>query len=175
MIEFRKRIEDLYKDKFGQLVSLILQRFRSLSVAAAEDIVQEAFTDAAVLWPKQGIPGNPSGWLYQICKNKSINLLKKTLREQDLSFANTVAAAVEEISDDGFKDAQLLMLLACCHPHLTPKTQVTLALKYVANLKVENIALPLGTSLDAVEKMLYRARQKIKDESLSLSGNDKSY
>src|SRR5258706_11612926 len=174
MIEVRKHIEDLYKDKFGQLVSLILQRFRSLSIAAAEDIVQETFTEAAVLWPKQGMPENPSGWLYQICKNKSINLLKKTLKVEDLSLANTVPAAFEELCDPGFKDAKLLMLLACCHPHLTPKTQVTLALKYAANLKVENIALQLGVSLDSVEKMLYRARQKIKDEALILSGKNEN-
>ena len=50
------------------------------------------------------------------------------------------------------------------------ETQVALALKYVANLKVENIAVQLGVSLDAVEKMLYRARQKIKGEALILSG-----
>src|SRR5260221_1332573 len=175
MIDVRKLIESLYKDKFGQLISLILQRFRSLSVAAAEDIVQETFTEAAVLWPKQGMPENPSGWLYQNCKNKSINLLKKTSKAEDLSLANTVAEAAEEISDHGFKDAQLLMLLACCHPHLTPKTQVTLALKYAANLKVENIALQLGASLDAVEKMLYRARQRIRDEALILSSKYEGY
>jgi RNA polymerase sigma-70 factor (ECF subfamily) len=61
------------------------------------------------------------------------------------------------------------MLMACCHPHLTPKTQIVLALKYVANLKVENIALLFGAEPDAIEKMLYRARQKIKSESLILS------
>jgi predicted RNA polymerase sigma factor len=44
-----------------------------------------------------------------------------------------------------------------------------LALKYVFNLKVENIAQQLGAEPDAIEKMLYRARQKIKSESLVLS------
>jgi predicted RNA polymerase sigma factor len=50
-----------------------------------------------------------------------------------------------------------------------------LALKYVANLKVENIALQLGTELDSIEKMLYRARQKIKSEALVLSTNADVY
>jgi len=169
MNEFDKRIEILYKERFGQLISLMLQRFRQMPIDWAEDIVQEAFTAAAVHWPKAGIPENPSGWLYQTCKNKSINLLKKNSKTADLSLANTVSVAAEEISEDGFKDAQLRMLMACCHPHLTPKTQIILALKYVANLKVENIALLLGAEPDAIEKMLYRARQKIKNESLILS------
>jgi RNA polymerase sigma factor (sigma-70 family) len=171
MNEFEKRIEILYKERFGQLISLILQRFRHLPIESAEDIVQETFTAAAVHWPKTGMPENPSGWLYATCKNKSINLLKKIAKTADLSLAKTVSVAVDEISEDGFKDAQLRMLMACCHPHLTPKTQVVLALKYVANLKVENIALQFGAEPDAIEKMLYRARQKIKSESLILSTN----
>jgi RNA polymerase sigma factor (sigma-70 family) len=175
MNEVEKCIEEIYKDKFGQLISLMLQRFRSLSIKSAEDIVQETFADAALYWPKQGIPENPAGWLYQTCKNKSINLLKKNAKTTDLSLAKTVSIDAEEIAEHGFKDAQLLMLMACCHPHLTPKTQVVLALKYVANLKVENIALQLGAELDAIEKMLYRARQKIKSEALILSTNGDAY
>ncbi|HZX74709.1 MAG TPA: sigma-70 family RNA polymerase sigma factor [Cyclobacteriaceae bacterium] len=164
-----KDIEVIYKDKFGQLISLILQRYRDLSIESAEDIVQEAFADAALLWPKQGVPGNPAGWLYQVCKNKSINLLKRNSKTGDLTLAKTITIDAEEISEHGFKDAQLLMLIACCHPDITPKTQVVLALKYVANLKVEKIALQFGAELDAIEKMLYRARQKIRSKSLSLS------
>jgi RNA polymerase sigma factor (sigma-70 family) len=175
MNEVGKRIEVIYKDKFGQLISLILQRFRSLSIESAEDIVQESFAGAAALWPKQGVPENPAGWLYQVCKNKSINLLKRNAKTGDLSLARTVSVAAEEISEHGFKDAQVLMLMACCHPDITPKTQVALALKYVANLKVENIALQLGVELDAIEKMLYRARQKIRSKSLSLSANPNGY
>src|ERR1700733_886582 len=169
MNECDKRIEILYKERFGQLISLLLQRFRQLPIDWAEDIVQETFTAAAIHWSKTGVPENPSGWLYQTCKNKSINLLKKNSKTADLSLAKTMSVAADEISEDGFKDAQLRMLMACCHPHLTPKTQIVLALKYVFNLKVENIALQFGAEPDAIEKMLYRARQKIKSESLILS------
>jgi len=169
MNECDRRIEILYKERFGQLISLILQRFRHMPIDWAEDIVQEAFTAAALNWPKTGMPENPSGWLYQTSKNKSINLLKKNSKTSDLSMAETVPLAADEISEDGFKDAQLRMLMACCHPHLTPKTQIVLALKYVFNLKIENIALQFGAEPDAIEKMLYRARQKIKSGSLILS------
>src|SRR5579859_1100483 len=113
MTEVEKQIEALYKDKYGQLISSTLQRFRSLSVEMAEDVVQEAFAAATGLWPKQGKPENPSAWLYQVCKNKSINLLKKVSRAGDLSLATAATVAVEEISEPVFKDAQLLMLLAC--------------------------------------------------------------
>src|SRR5580692_12646347 len=166
MNECEERIEILYKEKFGQLISLMLQGFPLLSIDWAEDIVQETFAAAALHWPKTGMPENPSGWLYQTCKNKSINLLKKISNTVDLSLANTMSVAADEVSEDGFKDAQLRMLMACCHPHMTPKTQIVLALKYVANLKVENIAQQFGAEPDAIEKMLHRARQKIKSETL---------
>src|ERR1700689_2227987 len=106
MNEIEKCIEAIYKDKFGQLISLMLQKFRSLSIESAEDIVQETFAEAALYWPKQSMPENPSGWLYQTCKNKSINLLKKNAKTADLSMAKMVPAAADEISEDGFKDAQ---------------------------------------------------------------------
>lgn len=171
MDEVLKRIEGIYKDKFGQLISLTLQRFRGLSIESVEDIVQETFADAAALWPKQGVPENPAGWLYKVCKNKSINFLKRSSKVEDLSHDKTHSVAAEEIPEHGFRDAQLLMLIACCQPDFTPKTQVVLALKYAANLKVENIALQFGVTLDAIEKMLYRTRQKIRSESLCLSAN----
>lgn len=175
MNEVEKCIAVIYKEKFGQLISLLLQRFPDLSIESAEDIVQETFTEAALHWPKQGIPQNPPGWIYQTCKNKSINLLKKNAKTTNLSLAKTVSVDAEEIDEHSFKDAQLQMLMACCHPHLTPKMQVVLALKYVANLKVENIALQFGVEPDAIEKMLYRARQKIKSEALILSTNGDVY
>lgn len=175
MSDVTKHIEAIYRDKFGQLISLILQRFPALAIESVEDIVQETFAEAQTRWPRQGMPENPSGWLYKVCKNKSINLLKKNSRIEDLSFAETITADEEEISEHGFKDAQLLMLVACCHPHFPPKIQVVLALKYAANLKVGNIALQFGAGLDAVEKMLYRAKQKLKSEALILSANGYGY
>src|SRR6266700_3523655 len=121
MNDTEKYIEVIYKNKFGQLISLILQRFRSLSFESAEDIVQETFAEAAVRWPKQGMPENPSGWLYQVCRNKAIHLLKKMAKTTDLSLAKAVPAPAEDISEHGFKDAQLQMLMACCHSHIPPK------------------------------------------------------
>ncbi|MBS1505889.1 MAG: sigma-70 family RNA polymerase sigma factor [Bacteroidetes bacterium] len=168
MNETEKIIERLYKEKYGQLVALLMQKFNTLQIETVEDVVQEAFVEAAARWPEQGTPQNPGGWLFHACRNKTINLLKKSVRLFNLSLVTTTVES-EEISSYDFNDAQVHMLIACCHPHLPPKTQVVLALKYVANLKIESIALQLATHADSIEKTLYRARQKIKNESLALS------
>src|SRR5882672_421169 len=107
MTDVSNHIEALYKGKFGQFLSLLLMKFRDLTIESAEDIVQEAFTDATALWTEQSMPQNPAGWIYQACKNKSINLLRKNSRLGDLSLADSASVAVEEISEHGLKDAQL--------------------------------------------------------------------
>src|SRR5476649_1286088 len=112
MSDVTKHIESIYREKFGQLISMILQRFPGLAIESVEDIVQETFAEAQTRWPKQGLPENPSGWLYKTCKNKSINLLKKNSATENLSFAENIAVDEEEITEHGFKDAQLLMLVA---------------------------------------------------------------
>jgi RNA polymerase sigma-70 factor (ECF subfamily) len=67
-----------------------------------------------------------------------------------------------------FEDQQLRLLFACAHADLSPKVQVVITLKYVINLKVEAIAKILAMTIDGVDKMLLRARQKIRDEKILL-------
>jgi len=77
MNEVEKTIKALYKDKYGQLISLILQRFRSLSIESAEDVVQETFAEAAVSWARQSIPANPSGCYIKPAGTNPSTCLKK--------------------------------------------------------------------------------------------------
>ena len=63
-------------------------------------------------------------------------------------------------------DQQLILLFACAHPDLSPKVQVVITLKYVVNLKVEAIAKILGMTVDGIDKLLVRVRQKIRSEKI---------
>ena len=63
-------------------------------------------------------------------------------------------------------DHQLKLLFACAHPDLSPKAQVVITLKYIINLKVEAIAKILAMSIDGIDKLLVRSRQKIKEEKI---------
>jgi RNA polymerase sigma-70 factor (ECF subfamily) len=66
-------------------------------------------------------------------------------------------------------DEQLRLLFACAHPDLSPKVQVVITLKYVINLKVEAIARALGMTVDGIDKLLVRARKKIREEKIFLA------
>jgi RNA polymerase sigma-70 factor (ECF subfamily) len=60
------------------------------------------------------------------------------------------------------------LLFACSHPRLTAKMQVVITLKYVANLKTESIARALGLTADGIDKILGRAKKRIRIENIFL-------
>jgi predicted RNA polymerase sigma factor len=116
----------------------------------------------------QGIPANGAGWLYKVCRNKALNKIKKDKRLEPLTEKQDQALVEIRFSESLFDDQQLKLLFACAHPDLAPKTQVVITLKYVVNLRVESIAKILGMTIDGVDKLLLRARQKIRDENILL-------
>ena len=73
-----------------------------------------------------------------------------------------------KFSESILDDQNLRLLFACAHPSLAPKVQVVITLKYVINLRIEAIARALGMTTDGIDKLLARAKQKIKEEKILL-------
>lgn len=160
--------DKLYKSHFGKMVTSMLQFSRDINLEMAEDLVQDAFYAALSSWKQSGIPINPAGWMYTVCRNNAINALKKN-KAFNNPFAEFPATHGEAEPDENiFDDGQMLLLFACSHPGLSPKMQVVITLKYVANLKTESIAKALGITIDGIDKILARAKQRIKMEHLFL-------
>ena len=168
MDKIQQEADHLYKQHFGKLVASLMYASRDIDPETAEDIVQDAFSAALIDWRLKGIPANSAGWLYKVCKNKALNKIKKDKRLEPLSEKHNQAIIENRFSESAFDDQQLKLLFACAHPDLAPKTQVVITLKYVVNLRVESIAKNLGMTIDGVDKLLLRARQKIRDEKILL-------
>jgi predicted RNA polymerase sigma factor len=58
------RTEHLLRELAPQVLGATMRRFRDF--AACEDAVQEALIAAALQWPRDGVPGNPRGWLIHV-------------------------------------------------------------------------------------------------------------
>ncbi len=159
-------IDKLYKDHFGKMVVVVLYSFRDLDWQQAEDIVQDTFSSALNDWRVNGLPVNPAGWIYKAAKNKTINSLKKEKRFTGITGNENIVTIESRFTESILDDQHLRLLFACAHPDLAPKVQVAITLKYVANLRVEAIAKVLGMTIDGVDKLLLRARQKIRDEKI---------
>lgn len=161
-------VDQLYRNHFGKMVATLLYCSRDIDPGTAEDIVHDSFSEALVHWEKNGIPLNPAGWIYTVCRNKALNKIRKDSRLRFTGDEKSTDSVELKFSESVIDDHQLKLLFACVNPALAPKTQVVITLKYVVNLKVEAIANVLGMTIDGVDKLLVRARQKIRDERILL-------
>lgn len=168
MDEVQQEVDRLYKQQFGKMVASLLYSSRDIDPETAEDIVQDSFSAALTDWRLKSIPLNPMAWIYRVCRNKALNKIKKDRRFESLSEKTDRGSVEIRFDESVLDDQQLKLLFACAHPDLSPKAQIVITLKYVVNLRVETIAKVLGMSIDAVDKLLLRARQKIKDEKIIL-------
>ncbi|HMB62755.1 MAG TPA: sigma-70 family RNA polymerase sigma factor [Eudoraea sp.] len=161
-MDLKIEIEQVYKESYGQLKTILKQKFNFLTLDMVEDLIQEAFSQAMDQWPQKGMPRNPSGWLYQCCRNNAIDLIQRSNQNVQLSENEVGHTEKQEVFKNQIKDGRLKTLFDCCHPDLTSRTQIVLALKYVIGFRTGTIAQQFGISGDAVEKMLYRTRQELK-------------
>ena len=168
MDKVQQEVDKLYKQHFGKIVASLLYSSRDIDPETAEDIVQDSFSSALIDWRLQGIPVNSTGWIYKVCRNKALNKIKRNKRLEPLSEKTDRGSVEIRFSESVLDDQQLKLLFACAHPDLSPKAQVVITLKYVLNLRVEAIAKVLAMTIDGVDKLLLRARQKIKDERIIL-------
>jgi len=164
----QQELDRLYKLHFGKLLSSLLNFSSSIDPDTAEDLVQDVFSSAVENW-KLTMPENPAGWLYRVSRNKAINWIEAQKKFGDLHDDELLLHYDPAPPESLLEDFNLRMLFACAHPDLSPKVQVIITLKYVVNLKVEAIAKIFGMTTDGVDKLLVRARQKIKDEKILLA------
>ncbi|HEX7222932.1 MAG TPA: sigma factor, partial [Candidatus Limnocylindrales bacterium] len=115
-------LRDLAPAVLGSLVR------RSGDFEAAEDAVQEALIAAATQWPKDGIPANPKGWLVTVATRRRIEEWRAAdARRRREEAASRSADAIEpETVGASDRDDSLLLLMLCCHPALTPASQIAL-------------------------------------------------
>jgi RNA polymerase sigma factor (sigma-70 family) len=158
--------DGLYKQHFGKMVALIHHTYRDLGFETSEDIVHDCFSAALADWKINGVPQNAIGWIYKVCKNKALNKLKRSKHEEVLSDYHYIQSADTIFQESLVEDFQLRLLFSCAHPDLSPKVQLVITLKYVCNLKIKSIANVLGMTVDGVDKLLLRARQKIQTEKI---------
>jgi RNA polymerase sigma factor (sigma-70 family) len=152
-------LEHLLRTEAPQVLGALVRRFGHFDIA--EDAVQEALLAAAQQWPNHGIPDHPRGWLIRVGYRRMIDQLRaeqlRQRRECQLASQPTPASLEEPVADDS-----LTLLFLCCHPILTPVSQVALTLRAVGGLTTTEIAHAYGVSEVAMGQRISRAKQQIK-------------
>ncbi|MEU6644986.1 sigma-70 family RNA polymerase sigma factor [Saccharomonospora sp. NPDC046836] len=166
MTESAGVVEHLFRHSAGQIIATLASRLGPARLDLAEEALADAFEQALRTWPHNGVPDNPRGWLFRAARNRAIDLVR---REQTLRAKLPLLAELDPDTQSPGRDAELAMMLLCCHPELPQTSQVTLTLKTVGGLGVQEIAAAMLTSPGAVTQRLARAKRWLRSrESLEL-------
>jgi RNA polymerase sigma factor (sigma-70 family) len=160
--------EHYFRHEFGRLVAVLSRRFGMHRVELCEDAVQTALLRAVQSWPQRELPDDKSAWLYRVAVNEVLGVLRRAKRI-DASDDNA-----EEVADDAnveeavqleheVRDDQLRMLFVCANPGIPRESQIIFALKILCGFSVEEIALRLFQSDEAIYKRLQRARAALRE------------
>jgi RNA polymerase sigma factor (sigma-70 family) len=158
-------IEDLLR-RLAPRVLAALARHHG-TVETAEDAVQEALLAAATQWPARGLPDNPSGWLITVAARRMTDQLRAELaRRQREELIASRTLPDEPAADDSDRprdeDDTLILLLLCCHPSLTPPSQLALTLRAVGGLTTAEIARAFLVPETTMAQRISRARARVK-------------
>jgi RNA polymerase sigma factor (sigma-70 family) len=173
--QIEKKVEQLFRNEWGKLVAVLTKLFGPQNLQLAEDVVQDTLLKAFNNWKINGLPQNPSAWLFSVARNKAVDVLRRQKREEAIS--KNIAPTLQSeyslvptvqymINDNRMNDDQLRMMFVCCHPSLSTEAQVSLILKTLCGFSVAEIAKAFVTGYDAIEKRLYRAKQSFREHNV---------
>jgi RNA polymerase sigma factor (sigma-70 family) len=152
-------IEDLLRELAPQVLGALVRRYGHFD--ACEDAVQEALLAASVQWPGEGVPGNPRGWLVTVASRRVADQLRsdEARRRREETTATLLSRDAPEVSGE---DDTLTLLFLCCHPALSPPSQLALTLRAVGGLSTAQIASAFLVPEATMAQRISRAKQRIK-------------
>ena len=162
-----RRAEDLLRELAPQVLGALVRRFRQFD--ACEDAVQEALVAATARWSAEGIPANPRGWLVTVASRRMTDHVRsETARrrreEHDAArrAADALLARAPDEGDPAGGDDTLTLLFLCCHPALSPPSQLALTLRAVGGLTTAEIARAFLVPEATMAQRISRAKATIR-------------
>jgi len=168
-------INHLFRYETGKMIAVLTRLFGIHNLELAEDVVQDAFASAVEVWKFKGLPDNPSAWLMQTAKHKAIDIIRRDRYKKkfakdliyQLQSEYTTPQTIQQVFlEHEIQDSQLRMIFTCCHPQLTDEDQIALTLKTISGFSIQEIANALLSSVAAINKRLFRARQYIRENNI---------
>ncbi|MPZ82382.1 MAG: RNA polymerase sigma factor [Actinophytocola sp.] len=154
-------ISRVFREESGRSVATLIRVFGQIDIA--EDAVQDAFAQALRLWPRDGLPPNPGGWITTTARRCAIDRLRRDVRGRELRHDLAVLEHEPEVQEVGpVPDDRLRLIFTCCHPALATEVQVALTLRLLGGLRTDEVARAFLVSEPTMAQRLVRAKRKIK-------------
>jgi RNA polymerase sigma factor (sigma-70 family) len=167
-------IEDLLREQAPRVLGALARRHGQFD--ACEDAVQEALLAAALQWPGEGVPEDPRAWLLTVAgrrltdawrsesarRAREAGVAAAVLREEHVAPGADVEAGAAAESDSADADDALTLLFLCCHPELSPPSQIALTLRAVGGLTTAQIASAFLVPEATMAQRISRAKASIR-------------
>lgn len=170
---YNELLPHLFRQEYAKMTAVLCRHFGLKHIEIAEDIASDTFLKASEDWAINGVPENPTAWLYSVAKNKTKdyfkhisvfetkikNGLKSNRPEQENDF---------EFNEQIISDSQLAMIFAVCNAANNPESQIALALQILCGFSVEEIANAFITKTETIKKRLQRARNNLRHDNFQI-------
>jgi len=146
-------VDNLYRTESRRIFATLIRLLGDFDLA--EEALHEAFAAAIAQWTRDGVPKNPRAWLISTGRFKAIDTLRRRTRFNAslAELSNPEQDTPLEVMDDvEVEDDRLRLIFTCCHPALSPSTQVALTLRGV--IKSESFQQRW------IEAMMYRTSRQ---------------
>jgi RNA polymerase sigma factor (sigma-70 family) len=161
------QVEDLLRELAPQVLGALVRRYGQFDLC--EDAVQEALLAAAVQWPGRGIPEHPRGWLVTVASRRLTDQVRGESARRRREATVAAGSPADELVAPGpdadlaaASDDTLTLLFLCCHPALSPASQVALTLRAVGGLTTAQVARAFLVPEATMAQRISRAKQTIK-------------
>lgn len=170
----REAVAAVWRIESARIVGALARYARDF--ALAEDLAQEALAEALVTWPRDGVPGNPAGWLLAVGRRRAIDAfrrrsaleeryaaLARDLDEGGVTSGNAPAGEDRDMlwDPDQIDDDVLALMFISCHPVLSREARVALTLRVVGGLTSDEIARAFLVPPATVQARITRAKKTL--------------
>ena len=136
---------------------------------AAEDALQEALIEALRTWPEHP-PRDPRAWLAAVARRRLVDARRseaaRRRREEQALAEPAPEPGAEPPGDD-----TLFLLFCCCHPDLSPASQVALTLRAVGGLTTREIADAFYVPEATMAQRVSRAKRALRGRRFERPGD----
>ena len=164
--QVRTLVDEVYRTQSRQVLATLIRLLGDFD--AAEEALHEAFAVAVEQWAHEGVPANPRAWLVSTGRFKAIDGMRRRARfDASLpDLAHHLEITTDPVLDEGedaVEDDRLRLIFTCCHPALSPESQVSMTLREVCGLTTDEIARAFLTKPTTIAQRIVRAKGKIRD------------
>ncbi len=164
--QVRELVESVYRSDSRQVLATLIRLLGDFDTA--EEALHDAFAVAVEQWAREGVPANPRAWLVSTGRFKAIDGMRRRARF-DASLTELArhlelsTSDPEDWNDEAVEDDRLRLIFTCCHPALSPETQVAMTLREVCGLTTDEIARAFLSKPATIAQRIVRAKGKIRD------------